>query len=78
VAPGSLTPADGESDDPQDEQHNGGNPQEMNGESGPEDDQDEQQRENEQHEEDSFAADLAGTLGVPREEEQPEGRTPGQ
>jgi hypothetical protein len=47
---GTLASADGESHDPQDQQDNRGNPQEMYGEPGTEEDQDEQQCENEQHE----------------------------
>jgi hypothetical protein len=50
MAPGTLTSADGESHDPQDQQDDRGNPQEMYGEPGTEEDQDEQQCENEQHE----------------------------
>jgi hypothetical protein len=50
VAPGTLTPADGESHDPQNQQDDRSNPQQMYGESGTEEDQDEQQCENEQHE----------------------------
>jgi hypothetical protein len=47
---GTLASADGESHDPQDQQDDRGNPQEMYGEPGTEEDQDEQQCENEQHE----------------------------
>lgn len=39
----SFTPANRESNDPQDEKDRGRNPQEVHGESGPEKDQDEQQ-----------------------------------
>jgi hypothetical protein len=63
---GSLSSADGKSHDPQNEQHQRGDPQQMYGEPGTEEDQDEQQREYEHHEEDSFSVDPS-TPGSPGE-----------
>jgi hypothetical protein len=50
VAPGALTSANGESDDPKNQEDECSDPQEMDGESGTKDDQHQQQREYEQHE----------------------------
>jgi hypothetical protein len=66
MAPGALTAADGESDDPQNQEDYRSNPQEMDGESGTKEDQHQQQRENEQHETRLLFIDFQ-TLGDPRE-----------
>jgi hypothetical protein len=50
MAPGALAAANGESDDPEDEENECGDPQEMDGEPGTKDDKHQQQREYEQHE----------------------------
>jgi hypothetical protein len=55
MAPGVLTPAESESHDPDDEQNDRGDPQEMDCESGTEENQDEKQRKNEQHERTSLS-----------------------
>jgi hypothetical protein len=49
VSAGALPSTNGESDDPHDEKDRCGNPQKMNCESSPKEDQDEQQRENQYH-----------------------------
>jgi hypothetical protein len=66
MAPRALTAADGESDDPQNEEDECSDPQEMDGEPGTEEDQHQQQCENEQHETDSFS-EISKTPGDPRE-----------
>jgi hypothetical protein len=67
VTPGTLTSADGESHNPQNQQDDRSNPQEMYGEPCTEEDQDEQQCENEQHERRLLFSIDSQTPGDPRE-----------
>jgi hypothetical protein len=66
MAPGALASANGESDDPQNQENERSDPQEMDGEPGTKDDQHQQQREYEQHERRLLFRDFQ-TLGGPRE-----------
>jgi hypothetical protein len=57
MATGILPPAEGKADDPDHEEDNCGNPQKMDREPGPEENQDEQQGEKKHHENNPFLTD---------------------
>jgi hypothetical protein len=66
VAPGALTSANRESDDPQNQEDDRSNPQEMDGEPSAKEDEHQQQSEYEQHERRLLFIDFQA-LGDPRE-----------